>query len=57
MKRVVRLCEVRLENFKNTVHGTVTIPEAENHAPFEYASSILGIYGQNGSGCPEAAAE
>ena len=50
MKRVVRLCEVRLENFKNTVHGTVTIPEAENHAPFEYASSILGIYGQNGSG-------
>ena len=50
MKRVVRLCEVRLENFKNTARGIVTIPEAENHAPFEYASSILGVYGQNGSG-------
>lgn len=50
MKRVVRLCEVRLENFKNTARGTVTIPEAEKHAPFEYTSSILGIYGQNGSG-------
>ena len=50
MKRVVRLCEVRLENFKNTVSGVVKIPEGEHREPFDYSSGILGVYGQNGSG-------
>lgn len=50
MKRVIRICEIRLENFKNTAYGVVKIPEAESSKPFSYSSSILGIYGQNGSG-------
>ena len=50
MRRVVRLCEVRLDNFKNTAHGVVTLSGAKSENPFEYTSSILGIYGQNGSG-------
>ena len=50
MKRVVRLCEVRLENFKNTANGIVKIPEGKHRDPFDYSSGILGIYGQNGSG-------
>lgn len=50
MRSVVRLCEVRLENFKNTAYGVVKTPKSESTEPFIHTSSILGIFGQNGTG-------
>ena len=41
VKSIVRITEIRLHNFKNTVFGTITVPSRSN---------IVGIYGQNGSG-------
>ncbi|MBQ9521955.1 MAG: AAA family ATPase [Oscillospiraceae bacterium] len=42
----VRLKSVHLENFKNVVNGSVTIEPSRQ----SYSASILGLYGQNGSG-------
>lgn len=43
---IVRLEKVEITNFKNVRHGEITF---ENHKK-SYNSSILGLYGQNGSG-------
>ena len=50
MKRVVRLCEVRLEKFKNIAHGIIEMPKSKYSEQCGYSSDILGIFGQNGSG-------
>lgn len=51
MKNVlVRLCEVKIENFKNTNSGTAVMPSVLTNEYFSRKSDILGIYGQNGSG-------
>lgn len=46
----VRLCEIKLEGFKNTQYGLVQMPSAIVGSYFSQMSDILGIYGQNGSG-------
>lgn len=46
---IVRLSSLTLENIKNVKKGTVCIPSSGN-ATSSFKSSILGIYGQNGSG-------
>lgn len=43
---VVRLTGITIQNFKNVVYGTLVF---ENHSK-DFKSSILGLYGQNGSG-------
>ena len=47
---LVRICDIKLENFKNTNNGLITMPSALANAHFSTKSDILGIYGQNGSG-------
>lgn len=44
MASSVRLTALTLENFKNVIYGKLTFPELEN------GGSVLGLYGQNGSG-------
>ena len=46
VKRIVRIESITIENFKNVTHGTV---DFENKRK-EYKASVLGLYGQNGSG-------
>lgn len=41
---IIRLTSISLENFKNVLYGKVDFPIREN------TGSVLGIYGQNGSG-------
>ena len=43
---IVRLESIEIRNFKNVKYGRMTF---ENNRK-EYQSSILGLYGQNGSG-------
>lgn len=45
-KRTVRIESITIENFKNVTQGTI---ELENKRK-EYKASVLGLYGQNGSG-------
>lgn len=47
---LVRLCEIKIEGFKNTQYGLVQMPSAFAGSFFSQKSDILGIYGQNGSG-------
>lgn len=47
---LVRISEIKLENFKNTNSGTAAMPSALMNEHFSRKSDILGIYGQNGSG-------
>lgn len=47
---LVRLCEIKMEGFKNTQYGLVQMPSALTGSYFSQMSDILGIYGQNGSG-------
>lgn len=47
---LVRICEIKLEHFKNTNRGVVTMPSALSKSYFSQTSDIVGIYGQNGSG-------
>ncbi len=47
---LVRICEIKLEGFKNTQYGLVQMPSALTGSVFSQKSDILGIYGQNGSG-------
>ncbi len=42
----IRLTQVTIENFKNVSYGTIDL--CNNHK--SYKSSVLGLYGQNGSG-------
>lgn len=44
--RMVRIEKITIENFKNVAYGTV---DFENKRK-EFRASILGMYGQNGSG-------
>ena len=43
---VVRIVDVTIKNFKNVVSGTLLFENARKN----YTASILGLYGQNGSG-------
>ena len=42
----VRITNITIQNFKNVVHGTLTLDNSKNG----YSSCMLGLYGQNGSG-------
>lgn len=42
----VRIEKIEIENFKNVRKGQITLKNNRKN----YKSSILGIYGQNGSG-------
>jgi len=42
----MRLQEIKIENFKNVKHGKIIIPEKQDGE----GASILGLYGQNGTG-------
>lgn len=46
MERTVRLKSITIENFKNVLKGTVDFGDRHK----DYQSSVLGLYGQNGSG-------
>lgn len=45
-KSVIRIKKITIQNFKNVVNGSLLF---ENHRK-NYKSSVLGLYGQNGSG-------
>ena len=45
-KGSVRIEKIEIENFKNVKKGQITLKNNRKN----YKSSILGIYGQNGSG-------
>lgn len=45
---MVRFEKITLTNFKNIGHGVISIPQSGD--PENAGSSIVGIYGQNGSG-------
>lgn len=47
---LVRICEIKLANFKNTSSGVITMPSALTNSYFSRKADVLGIYGQNGSG-------
>ena len=42
----VRVAAVTINQFKSVVHGEIRLADAESG----YDASILGLYGQNGSG-------
>lgn len=44
--RTVRIANISISNFKNIKNGTIKFPNNQK----EYKASILGLYGQNGSG-------
>ena len=46
MDRIVRICEIEINGFKNVNHGSVELEGADDIRKV----SLLGIYGQNGSG-------
>ena len=46
MKRTVRISGIEIKNFKNVVKGTLFFDNPRK----DYKASILGLYGQNGSG-------
>ena len=43
---IVRLANLCMQNFKNVVNGSLSLENPRK----EYKASIVGIYGQNGSG-------
>ena len=43
---VVRIMNITLKNFKNVVNGSVSLTNSLK----DYNASVLGLYGQNGSG-------
>ena len=52
MKELVRIISININGIKNVCHGAIkinTVKEIESEE-FKDNSSILGIYGQNGSG-------
>lgn len=46
---MIRLTAIELENFKNVAKGRISLSSAAG-SPEEWGPSIVGIYGQNGSG-------
>lgn len=44
--RIVRIKDITIENFKNVIEGKLDLENKRK----EYKASILGLYGQNGSG-------
>ena len=46
MNRSVRIVNISLENFKNVRKGSICLENKRK----DYKASILGLYGQNGSG-------
>ena len=42
----VRIAEITIKNFKNVMYGSISLANGKK----DYRSSILGLYGQNGSG-------
>lgn len=44
--RIVRIENITIENFKNVTQGTLDLENKRK----EYKASVLGLYGQNGSG-------
>ena len=42
----VRVTEIEISNFKNVSHGKISLENLEK----KYKASVLGLYGQNGSG-------
>ena len=47
---IVRITNVKLENFKCVKHGEIVFNCGKKHIPADTISDVLGIYGQNGSG-------
>lgn len=43
---IVRIMDITIKNFKNVVNGTLSFENTKKN----YKASILGLYGQNGSG-------
>ena len=43
---IVRITEMSIQNFKNVVNGSLSLINTRK----DYKASIVGIYGQNGSG-------
>lgn len=43
---IVRIMDITIKNFKNVVDGTISFENSRKN----YKASILGLYGQNGSG-------
>ena len=46
VNHIVRIESITIENFKNVAQGTIDFGNKRK----EYKASILGLYGQNGSG-------
>ena len=46
VNRIVRIESITIENFKNVTQGTLHLENKRK----DYKASVLGIYGQNGSG-------
>lgn len=49
-QNTVRISEIELNGFKNTLYGRIEVPSTIDKNYFSGSSDILGIYGQNGSG-------
>ena len=45
-KQFIRIENITIENFKNVKKGTISLKNRRKN----YRASILGLYGQNGSG-------
>lgn len=43
---IIRIENIEIENFKNVKYGSISLENPRKH----YKASILGLYGQNGSG-------
>lgn len=43
---VVRITNICIQNFKNVINGSLSLKNARK----DYKASVIGIYGQNGSG-------
>lgn len=43
---VVRITNISIQNFKNVIHGSLSLENPRK----DYKASIVGLYGQNGSG-------
>ena len=43
---IIRIKNITIKNFKNVINGTISFENTRKN----YKSSILGLYGQNGSG-------
>ena len=52
MKEFMRIVGITIEGIKNVCHGSIKINATnnKNEEDFSKSGSILGIYGQNGSG-------